>query len=287
MEIEGARSAHLRDAGAMCEFLAWLDVEAPSGRLTEIDVIRRLEEFRIATNALKDISFETICGSGPHAAIVHYRVTERTNRTIRPGELLLVDSGGQYLDGTTDVTRTIAIGSSTTIQRQCFTKVLRGLIAISTTRWPKGLAGRDLDPLARAELWRAGLDYDHGTGHGVGSYLGVHEGPQRLARTSEIPLEPGMILSNEPGYYREEQFGIRIENLIAVQTAPKLDDNRSMLEFETLTCIPIDLRLIEVDLLSDREKEWLNGYHRTVHSKVSGLLDGRARTWLREATRPI
>lgn len=288
-EIEGARAAHLRDAAAMCGFLAWLDMEAPSGRLSEIDAVRRLEEFRVATTALKDISFETICASGPHGAIVHYRVTEETNRAIQPNDLLLVDSGGQYQNGTTDVTRTLAVGSSTPVQRRCFTRVLQGMIAVSAARWPKGLAGRDLDPLARIELWRAGQDYDHGTGHGVGSYLGVHEGPQRLARTSEIPLEPGMILSNEPGFYREGEFGIRIENLVAVKEAPNLQegDSRPMLEFETLTWVPIDLRLVDAEILTRREKDWLNAYHRTVREKVSGLLDDRERNWLRNATQPI
>jgi len=288
-EIEGSRAAHLRDAAAMCGFLAWLDMEAVPGDMTEIDVVRRLEEFRISTSALRDISFETICASGSHGAIVHYRVTEETNRTIQPGDLLLVDSGGQYPDGTTDVTRTLAIGSSTALQRQCFTRVLQGMICISTARWPTGLAGRDLDPLARTQLWRAGLDYDHGTGHGVGSYLGVHEGPQRLARTSDVPLEPGMIISNEPGYYREGEFGIRIENLVAVRDAPEpgTGDGRRMLEFETLTLVPIDHRLIDVELLTRYEKDWLNRYHRKVRDRVSGLLGDPARKWLERATRPI
>ncbi len=288
-EIKGVRTAHLRDAAAMCEFLAWLDSEAPTGGLTEIDVVRKLEGFRFATNALKDISFETICASGPHGAIVHYRVTEETNRAIQPGDLLLVDSGGQYLDGTTDVTRTLAVGTSTAFQKDCFTRVLQGMISVSTARWPAGLAGRDLDPLARVELWRAGLDYDHGTGHGVGAFLGVHEGPQRLSRTSDVPLEPGMILSNEPGYYREGEFGIRIENLVTVKEAEKLEsgDDRPMLEFETLTWIPIDLRLVNVELLTDRERAWLNYYHRTVFENVSGQLGNRTRAWLDQATQPI
>jgi len=288
-EIEGSRAAHLRDAAAMCRFLAWLDMEAVPGEITEIDVVRRLERFRVSTGALRDISFETICASGDHGAIVHYRVTEETNRAVQPGDLLLVDSGGQYPDGTTDLTRTLAIGSPTAVQRQCFTRVLQGMICISTVRWPRGLAGRDLDPLARTQLWRAGLDYDHGTGHGVGSYLGVHEGPQRLARTSDVPLEPGMIVSNEPGYYREGEFGIRIENLVTVRDAPELEggDGRRMLEFETLTLVPIDRRLIDAELLTRHERDWLNGYHRNVRDRVSGSLDGQARDWLEGATRPV
>ncbi len=289
VEIGGTRAAHERDAAAMCEFLSWLDSEAPEGKITEIDAVRKLEGFRIATGALKDISFETICASGPHGAIVHYRVTESTNRAIRSGELVLVDSGGQYLDGTTDITRTIAVGPPSTERRNCFTRVLQGMIAISTVRWPQGLAGRDLDPLARVELWRVGLDFDHGTGHGVGAYLGVHEGPQRLSRISDVPLEPGMILSNEPGYYREGRFGIRIENLLVVREAPTLDggDGRSMLKFETLTWVPIDLRLVNAELLTEREKAWLNGYHKTVREKLSERLGDSARFWLDQVTRPI
>ena len=288
-EIAGARMAQSRDAAAMCELLAWLDAEAPAGGLTEIDVVRKLEGFRIATGALKDISFDTICAAGPHGAIVHYRVTEETNRTIQPGELLLLDSGGQYLDGTTDITRTISIGSPTAIQRKCFTRVLQGMIAVSTVRWPEGLSGRDLDPLARIELWRMGLDYDHGTGHGIGAYLGVHEGPQRLSRTSDVSLEPGMIVSNEPGCYREGEFGVRIENLLAVKKAPELPDGdgRPMLEFETLTWVPVDLRLVDAKLLTSHERNWLNGYHHTVRKKVSAQLGDRARSWLKRAIQPI
>jgi Xaa-Pro aminopeptidase len=228
-ELKATAEAHLRDGAAMVEFLAWLDREAPKGKLTEIDVVKALEGFRRATNALHDISFDTICGAGPNGAIVHYRVTDGTNRKVAPGELLLIDSGGQYVDGTTDITRTVAVGAATEEQRACFTRVLQGMIAISRARWPRGLAGRDLDALARAPLWMAGMDYDHGTGHGVGAFLCVHEGPQRLSRISEVPLEPGMILSNEPGYYREGAFGIRIENLIVVREAPKLGDGRDQL----------------------------------------------------------
>jgi len=289
VEIAGTIEAHLRDGAAMVEFLAWLDAEAPKGGLTEIDVVRKLEGFRRATNGLRDISFDTICGSGPNGAIVHYRVTRETNRPIRAQDLLLIDSGGQYLDGTTDITRTIAVGTPTGEQRACFTRVLKGMIAISRARWPVGLAGRDLDPLARIHLWRAGMDYDHGTGHGVGTYLSVHEGPQRLSRMSDVTLEPGMILSNEPGYYREAAFGIRIENLVVVQDAPDLPggDARAMLDFRTLTYAPIDRNLIDAALLDAEERAWLNSYHAETVRKLSDRLGPPARAWLQKAAAPI
>lgn len=285
-EIANTRQAHLRDAHAMVEFLAWLDQQKP-GKFTEIDVVRALEGFRRNTNALRDISFDTISGSGPHGAVVHYRVTEDTNRTVEDNELLLVDSGGQYVDGTTDITRTVAIGMPTTDQKRAFTRVLQGMIAISLARWPKGLAGRDLDALARAPLWRDGRDYDHGTGHGVGVYLCVHEGPQRLSRVSEVPLEPGMILSNEPGYYREGEYGIRIENLVVVQKAkrPEGGDEREMFEFETITWVPIDRRLIDLDLLSPEERHWIDRYHSEIKEKLSP--QGEAAKWLDQATAPL
>jgi Xaa-Pro aminopeptidase len=287
VELAATAEAHLRDGAAMVEFLAWLDREAPKGRLTEIEVVKALEGFRRATNALHDISFDTICGAGPNGAIVHYRVTEGTNRKISPGELLLVDSGGQYADGTTDVTRTVAVGAAPEEARTCFTRVLQGMIAISRIRWPRGLAGRDLDPLARAALWMAGMDYDHGTGHGVGVFLSVHEGPQRLSRISEVPLEPGMMLSNEPGYYREGAFGIRIENLLVVREAPKLGDERDQLCFETLTWVPIDRRLIDAGLLAPGERSWINRYHAEVREKIGPRVSAEARVWLDAATRPI
>ncbi|MDF0600106.1 aminopeptidase P family protein [Psychromarinibacter sp. C21-152] len=288
-EIAATRTAHLRDAAAMCEFLAWLDAEAPTGGLTEIDVVTALEGYRRATNALREISFDTICGAGPNGAIVHYRVTEETNRAVKPGELLLVDSGGQYLDGTTDITRTVAIGTPTEEQRACFTRVLKGMIAISRARWPEGRAGRDLDALARIALWRAGQDYDHSTGHGVGVYLSVHEGPQRLSRVSEVPLKPGMILSNEPGYYREGAFGIRIENLVVVQTAGTLPgaDDRAMLDFETLTWVPIDRALVVPEMLDAEERAWLDAYHAEIRAKLADRLSPGARDWLERATRAI
>lgn len=289
-ELDGTRAAHLRDAAAMVEFLAWLDEEAPKGELTEIDVVTALEGFRRHTNELRDISFDTISGAGPNGAIVHYRVTEETNRKLKEGELYLVDSGGQYVDGTTDITRTIAVGTPPEDARAAFTRVLQGMIALSLAHWPKGLTGRDLDPLARAALWRAGQDYDHGTGHGVGSYLSVHEGPQRISRVSDVVLQPGMILSNEPGYYREGAFGIRIENLIVVQPAPdqdSADPGRVMLAFETLTWVPIDRRLIRADWLGPEERAWLNAYHAEILDKLEGRLSPRAENWLKQAILPV
>ncbi|MGR3504051.1 aminopeptidase P family protein [Pseudaestuariivita sp.] len=287
-EIAGARAAHLRDGAAMCEFLCWLDAQPP-GSLTEIDVVTALEGFRRATNALQDISFETIAGAGPHGAIVHYRVTEDTNRAAGDGELLLVDSGGQYRDGTTDITRTIAIGTPTEEARAAFTRVLQGMIAISRVRFPHGIAGRDLDALARVPLWSAGQDYGHGTGHGVGAYLSVHEGPQRLSRASTVPLQAGMILSNEPGFYAEGKFGIRIENLIVVTPAPQLEGAtvEGMLSFETLTWVPIDRRLIVTEMLTQAERDWLDTYHAEVARRMRPRLSESAARWLADATAPL
>lgn len=289
-EIAATTQAHLRDGAAVCEFLSWLDTETPNGGLSEIDVVRKLEACRQATGALRELSFDTICGAGPNGAIVHYRVSETTNRAVIPGELLLVDSGGQYLDGTTDITRTIAIGKPGMEERAAFTRVLQGMIAISRLRFPKGLAGRDLDALARMPLWLAGQDYDHGTGHGVGVYLDVHEGPQRLSKLGHVPLEPGMILSNEPGYYREGAFGIRLENLVVVEPAPALpggDAGREMLRFATLTLAPIDRRLILSERLSSDEHAWLDRYHADVAKKIAPLLSEPARIWLKRATAPL
>jgi Xaa-Pro aminopeptidase len=288
-ELAATREAHLRDGAAMVEFLCWLDAEAPKGRLTEIAVVRALEGFRRATNALHDISFDTICGSGPNGAIIHYRVTEATDRPIGQNELLLVDSGGQYVDGTTDITRTVAVGDPGALARECFTRVLQGMIAISRARWPKGLTGRDIDPLARAHLWMAGMDYDHGTGHGVGAFLSVHEGPQRISRLSEVPLDPGMILSNEPGYYREGEFGIRIENLVVVIPAPELTgaDDRVQLSFETLTFVPLDRRLIVTSMLAPGERDWLNAYHAEILTKLAPRLSTAAAQWCMAACAPI
>ncbi|WP_343082215.1 aminopeptidase P family protein [Ostreiculturibacter nitratireducens] len=289
-EIAGSVEAHLRDAAAMVEFLAWFDDRAPKGGLSEIEVVTELENFRRASNALRDISFETICGSGPNGAIMHYRVTEDTSRELAPGEIVVIDSGAQYLDGTTDITRTVAVGTPSPEHVTCFTRVLKGMIAISRLRWPKGLAGRDLDPFARHALWLAGQDFDHGTGHGVGAYLSVHEGPQRLSRVSHVPLEPGMILSNEPGYYREGAFGIRIENLVVVEEAPDLpggDAHRKMYAFRTLTHVPIDRRLIDPAALSEEERVWLNDYHAGVFERIAPRVTEAARAWLAEATAAI
>ena len=286
-EIEATREAHLRDGAAMVEFLRWLDEALPKGGQTEISVVQALEGFRRATNALHDISFDTICGAGPHGAIMHYRVTEETNRPVGQNELLLVDSGAQYLDGTTDITRTVPVGDPGQEARECYTRVLQGLIAISRVRFPKGLPGRDIDALARFNLWVAGQDYDHGTGHGVGAFLSVHEGPQRISRVSEVPLEPGMILSNEPGYYREGAFGIRLENLIVVREAPALGDNRAQMAFETLTFVPFDRRLILGDELSPGERRWLNAYHAKVLEKLGSRVSGDTLSWLKDACAPV
>lgn len=291
-EINGSATAHLRDAVAIARFLHWFDETAPSGTLTEIDVAKQLETFRRDTGALKELSFDTIAGAGPNGAIVHYRVTEQTNAKVLPGQLFLIDSGGQYEDGTTDITRTLPVGSVGDEERDCFTLVLQGMIAVHRTRFPKGVAGQHLDALARAPLWSTGRDYDHGTGHGVGVYLNVHEGPQGLSRRSDVPLEPGMIVSNEPGYYREGAFGIRIENLIYVVEAPEgADPHRKMLGFETLTFAPIDRRLIVTEKLSVAETDWLNAYHAEVLARVTPMLQagGYSATaaWLEAACAPL
>lgn len=274
-ELAGMRAAHRRDGAAMVRFLHWLDAAVAGGEaLTEIDVVRALEDFRTATGELMDISFDTICGSGPNGAIVHYRVSRESNRTLAPGEVLLVDSGAQYRDGTTDLTRTMALGAPDPAAVRSFTLVLKGMIAISRARFPAGLTGRDLDPLARAALWRAGFDYDHGTGHGVGAYLNVHEGPQRLSRRGgDVALEPGMILSDEPGHYVTGRFGIRIENLLAVtEAAVPEGGERPMLGFETLTLAPIDRRLIDTALLDAGEIAWLDAYHARVLAEIGPAL---------------
>ncbi len=284
-EIAATRAAHLRDAAAVCEFLAWFDQQPPD-TISEIDVITRLESCRAATGKLLDISFDTIAGSGPHGALPHYRVSEASNRTLHNGDLLVLDSGGQYEDGTTDITRTLPMGDVGDDARAAYTRVLMGMIAMSRIRWPRGLAGRDLDVVARYPLWLADLDYAHGTGHGVGVNLCVHEGPQRLSRVSDVPLRPGMIVSNEPGYYREGAFGIRIENLLVVQPAEPLPggDQSNKLCFETLNFVPINTALIDTGMLSEAERDWLNDYHATCRAKISGLLSDEARKWLNRAT---
>lgn len=286
-EIAGARAAHRRDGAAMAAFLAWCDVALP-GALTEIDLVRRLEAARVATGALEDISFDTIAGAGPHGAIVHYRVTQASDRRIGADDVVLVDSGGQYRDGTTDVTRTLSVGGGIEAAVRPFTLVLKGLIAMSRLAWPEGLAGRDLDAVARAALWRAGLDYDHGTGHGIGAYLSVHEGPQGLSRRATEPLRPGMIVSIEPGYYREGAFGIRIENL-AVVRPPEVPEGgeRPMLGFETLTLVPIDRRLIDVRLLDADERAWLDAYHLRVRETLAPVADPATAHWLEAACAPL
>ncbi len=284
-EIAATRAAHLRDGAAVCEFLAWFD-DQPAGTITEIDVITKLEECRAATGKLLDISFDTIAGSGPHGALAHYRVTHKTNRTLQDGDLLVLDGGGQYLDGTTDITRTLPVGTPGADETAAFTRVLQGMIALSRLRFPKGLAGRDLDVIARYPLWLADQDYNHGTGHGVGVHLCVHEGPQRLSRISEVPFRPGMIVSNEPGYYREGAFGIRIENLLVVKEADKLPggDVDGKFCFETLNFVPIDRRLIRIDMLSLPERDWLNSYHAACRDKIGPRLSQPARLWLAQAT---
>jgi len=287
-EIAGSREAHRRDGVAMCRFLTWLDANASSGRIDEIKAAKKLEALRAETGQLKDISFDTISGAGANGAIVHYRVTTATNAKLKPGTLYLVDSGAQYPDGTTDITRTIAVGQPTADMKRHYTLVLKGHIAISTARFPKGTRGADLDPFARAALWDAGLDFDHGTGHGVGSYLSVHEGPQRIAKSGNAELEPGMILSNEPGYYRAGQYGIRIENLVLVTPLKKIKGGeRPMMRFETLTFTPFDNRLIDVTLLTPCEQKWIDAYHRRVAREIGPSLSGKDKTWLQRATSPL
>jgi Xaa-Pro aminopeptidase len=282
-EIRGARAAHLRDGAAMAQFLAWFATASKTGKLTEITAAQALETFRRATGRLKDVSFPSISGAGPNGAIVHYRVTEATNSIIGKG-LYLIDSGAQYEDGTTDITRTLSVGKPTADMRDRFTRVLKGHIGIARAVFPKGASGAQLDAMARLPLWEAGLDFDHGTGHGVGSYLSVHEGPQRISKVSSVALEPGMILSNEPGYYKTGAYGIRIENLIVVKKAEIAGAERDMLDFETLTLAPIDLALIDVRLLSAAERAWLNAYHARVRTALSPLVDAKTKAWLRAAT---
>jgi Xaa-Pro aminopeptidase len=288
VEISGARAAHIRDGAAVVRFLAWFDREAPAGRLTEIAAVEALESFRRETGLLKDISFPTIAASGPDAAIVHYRVTNKSNRAIAPGDLFLIDSGGQYEDGTTDITRTIAVGEPTAEMRDRFTRVLKGHIAIARAVFPDGTTGAQLDSLARQFLWAGGLDFDHGTGHGVGSYLSVHEGPARISRIGTAALRRGMILSNEPAYYRSGSFGIRIENLVlVVEAEPVPGAEKSLDAFETLTLAPIDRRLIVAKMLTSEETAWLDDYHARVARTLSPHVDAETRAWLAAATRPL
>ena len=292
VELAGAREAHIRDGAALTEFLAWLQRTAGGGAVTEMSAAAHLGELRSRQEHFRDLSFTTISGFAGNGAIIHYRVSAATDATIRPGPgaLYLVDSGGQYLDGTTDVTRTVALGVPTAEQRDRFTRVLQGHIDLAMARFPAGTSGRQLDTLARAPLWAAGLDYDHGTGHGVGSFLGVHEGPQRIHRSgSDVPLVPGMILSNEPGYYKAGHYGIRIENLVAVRQAAPTPDGaeKVVLEFETLTLCNIDLELTDHAQLTSAQRGWLDRYHERVRRTLTPLVSDEAAVWLRQATRPL
>jgi Xaa-Pro aminopeptidase len=284
-EIAGSRAAHRRDGAAVANFLAWFDREAPAGKLTEIDAVEALETFRRDTGLLRDVSFPTIAGAGPDGAIVHYRVTRKTNRRIAPGEMFLIDSGAQYQDGTTDITRTVMVGEPTPDMRDRFTRVLKGHIAIARAVFPEGVSGSQLDSFARMHLWAAGLDFDHGTGHGVGSYLSVHEGPQRIAKLGTSALMRGMIVSNEPGYYKTGHYGIRIENLVLVREAPAVEGAEKPLNhFETLTLAPIDRRLVDTRLMTGEEIDWLNSYHTEVRETLTPLVADETRVWLSEAT---
>jgi Xaa-Pro aminopeptidase len=285
VEIDGARAAHRRDGAAVSQFLHWLSIEAPKGGLDEIAAAEKLAEFRRRNDLFRDFSFDTISAAGPNGAICHYKVTEQSNRPIPVNSLYLVDSGGQYLDGTTDITRTIAVGQVSAEMKDRFTRVLKGHIALATTRFPRGTSGSALDSIARRPLWQIGLDYDHGTGHGVGSYLSVHEGPQRISKMpNRVALEVGMIVSNEPGYYKDGEYGIRIENLVTV-----IEDQQhpGMLCFETLTLAPIDLEAIDRALLTPDEVAWLNAYHTRVRETIAPLVDAKTAKWLEGATRAI
>jgi Xaa-Pro aminopeptidase len=292
-EIKGIHKAHIRDGAAMVRFLAWFDREGASGRYDEMALADKLRDFRADTakkdnSELVDVSFETISGAGPNGAIIHYRVTPESSRMLHSGELYLIDSGAQYRDGTTDITRTVSTGNPTAEMRDRFTRVLKGHIALARARFPVGATGAQLDSFARAALWQGGLDYDHGTGHGVGAFLSVHEGPVRIAKAGSVPLEPGMLLSNEPGYYKTGAYGIRTENLVLVLPPETIaGGERPMLSFETVSFAPIDLRLVEPQMLTLDEREWLNAYHAAQPDKLGHLLDVAERAWLAEATRPI
>jgi len=288
VEIAGSRTAHRRDGAAVVNFLAWFDRTAPDGQLREIDAVEALETFRRESGLLRDVSFPTISGVGPNGAIVHYRVTRKTNRKIVPGELFLIDSGAQYQDGTTDITRTVMVGDASHEVRDRFTRVLKGHIAIARAVFPDGVSGSQLDSFARTHLWAAGLDFDHGTGHGVGSYLSVHEGPARIAKLGTAALMRGMVLSNEPGYYKTGHYGIRIENLVLVSEAPAVaGGDKPLNRFETLTLAPIDRRLIDRNLMAADEIDWLDTYHAEVRETLMPLVADDARIWLGTATAPL
>lgn len=284
VELAGMREAHKLDGIALAKFLSWFDTEAPKGELTETGIVTALESFRREEESCIDASFDTISGAGPNGAIVHYRVTTKTDRKLNPGEIMLVDSGAQYLAGTTDITRTLSTGPATAEQKDRFTRVLKGMIAISTARFPAGTTGAQIDILARQFLWQDGVTYNHGTGHGVGAFLGVHEGPVGISSRYTTPLEAGNVLSNEPGYYKAGEYGIRIENLIIVREAPTYP---GYLEFETLTLSPIDTRLIDTALLTPAERDWLNAYHTRVWTEIGPLVSGAVKDWLKQATMEI
>ena len=292
-EIGGHRAAQARDGAALSRFLRWFEGEAPKGALTELDAAARLQQFRAETGLLRDLSFDTISATGPHGAIPHYKVTAESNLRITPGTLYLVDSGGQYADGTTDVTRVMPVGTPTAEMRDRFTRVLKGHIAIATAIFPAGTTGGQLDSFARRPLWEVGLDYPHGTGHGVGAYLSVHEGPQRIAAPNypgggpAEPLRAGMILSNEPGYYKAGDYGIRIENLVLTVEREVPGAEAPMLGFETLTFAPIERTLIDPALLTPAERDWLDAYHRDVIARIAPQLDGADRAWLEAKCAPI
>jgi Xaa-Pro aminopeptidase len=285
-ELAGARAANLRDGAALSRFLAWFDREASKGGLTEIAAAEALETFRRETGLLKDLSFPSISAAGPNSAIPHYRVTTGSDRKIEKG-IFLIDSGGQYEDGTTDITRTIAVGAPSKEMRERFTRVLKGHVAIARAVFPKGVSGAQIDAFARKALWEAGLDFDHGAGHGIGAYLSVHEGPQRIAKTGTTALEPGMIVSNEPGYYAPGRYGIRIENLLVVEERQIAGAERAMRGFATISLAPIDLRLVEPKLLTKDERDWLDAYHARVRKELTPQVDAPTRAWLRKATRRL
>jgi len=287
-ELEGMRQAHVIDAVAMCRFLHWFHQLPADSRPTEMELAEQLEAFRRQSPELVSLSFDSISGAGPNGAIVHYRVTGQSNRELQAGELYLIDSGGQYRQGTTDITRTLVLGQPTPEMKARFTLVLKGHILLGSTVFPRGTCGAQLDTLARHALWQAGLDYDHGTGHGVGAFLSVHEGPQSIGKgRSTVPLEPGMVLSNEPGYYKTGAYGIRIENLVEVVERPIADGERDMLGFENLTLVPIETHLIDQQLLGIEEIRWLNRYHARVRETIAPLLEQPVRAWLEQATAPI
>jgi Xaa-Pro aminopeptidase len=292
-EISGQKAAQERDGAAIARFLHWIDQEAPKGEVDELIASDHLEALRRENPELRDLSFDSISGAGPNGAIVHYKSSETTNRKLETGTLYLIDSGGQYVDGTTDITRTVPIGEPTEEMRDRFTRVLKGHIAIATAVFPKGTRGSQLDSFARRPLWEAGLDYAHGTGHGVGSFLSVHEGPQRISPVGSAqsggdePLQVGMILSNEPGYYKTGEYGIRIENLVLVVPREIDGAEKEMLGFETLTFAPIDRRLVEPQMLESEELIWLNCYHAHVLAKIGPTLEGEDFAWLQRACAPI